>query len=160
MIETTVRTPASLRYSISSARRSGRWLRPPPPGRSSAHSLRGRAHQILFGSTISVPLRSASEGQSRAERIFRPHACARGNKLSHMCRVLGCVASEPVSMRHELLAAENPMIRQSEEHDSGWGMSVYARGEGEPPHCMRFPQAAHTDLDFRAATESRGRIFN
>ena len=45
-----------------------------------------------------------------------------------MCRVLGCVAAEPVSIRHELLEAENPMIRQSEDHDSGWGMAVYNRG--------------------------------
>jgi predicted glutamine amidotransferase len=77
-----------------------------------------------------------------------------------MCRVLGCVASEPVSLRHELLEAENPMIRQSEEHDSGWGIAVYRRAEGEQPTCMRFPQAAYQDLSFRTATDSRGRIFN
>ena len=47
-----------------------------------------------------------------------------------MCRVFGCVAAEPVSIRHELLEAENPLIRQSEEHDSGWGMAVYERAEG------------------------------
>ena len=47
-----------------------------------------------------------------------------------MCRVFGCVAAEPVSIRHELLEAENPLIRQSEEHDSGWGMAVYERADG------------------------------
>ena len=77
-----------------------------------------------------------------------------------MCRVLGCVAAEPVSIRHELLEAENPLIRQSEEHDSGWGMAVYARGEGDEARCVRFPQAAHQDGDFIRATEMRGRIFN
>jgi glutamine amidotransferase len=77
-----------------------------------------------------------------------------------MCRVLGCVATEQVSLRHELLFAENPMIRQSEEHDSGWGMAVYSRADGASPQCMRFPQAAYADLDFRAATDSHGRIFN
>ena len=77
-----------------------------------------------------------------------------------MCRVLGCVATEPVSIRHELLEAENPFIRQSEEHDSGWGMAVYQRGEGDPARCVRFPQAAHADGEFLAATELRGRIFN
>lgn len=77
-----------------------------------------------------------------------------------MCRVLGCVAREPVSIRHELLAAENPFIRQSEEHDSGWGMAVYGRGEGETPDCVRLPQAAHTDGDFLTATDLRGRLFN
>jgi predicted glutamine amidotransferase len=77
-----------------------------------------------------------------------------------MCRVLGCVAAEPVSLRHELLLAENPMIRQSEDHDSGWGLAVYKRGEGEDPRCVRFPQAAFTDNGFKEATELRGRIFN
>jgi predicted glutamine amidotransferase len=77
-----------------------------------------------------------------------------------MCRVLGCVAAEPISLRHELLFAENPMIRQAEDHDSGWGMAVYRRVDGAPPSVCRFPKAAHTDLEFRTATDTRGRIFN
>ncbi len=77
-----------------------------------------------------------------------------------MCRILGCVASEPVSIRHELLEAENPMIRQSQEHDSGWGMAVYARTDGGEPSLVRFPQAAYADAEFEHATEQRGRIFN
>ena len=56
-----------------------------------------------------------------------------------MCRVFGCVAAEPVSVRHELLEADNPLIQQSEEHDSGWGMSVYKRNDGDNPTCVRFP---------------------
>jgi len=52
------------------------------------------------------------------------------------------------------------MIRQSEQHDSGWGMAVYRRAEAEAATCMRFPKAAYRDLDFRTATDSRGRIFN
>lgn len=77
-----------------------------------------------------------------------------------MCRVFGCVAAEPVSVRHELLEAENPLIRQSEEHDSGWGMAVYERTGGGQPKCVRFPEAAHADEEFVRATELRGRIFN
>ena len=77
-----------------------------------------------------------------------------------MCRILGCVAAEPVSVRRELLEAENPLIRQSEEHDSGWGMAVYSRAEGEEPRCVRFPEAAFADGEFRRATDLRGRIFN
>jgi predicted glutamine amidotransferase len=77
-----------------------------------------------------------------------------------MCRVFGCVAAEPVSIRHELLEAENPLIRQSEEHDSGWGMAVYERGGGAQPTLVRFPEAAHADGEFVKATELRGRIFN
>ena len=62
-----------------------------------------------------------------------------------MCRVFGCVAAEPVSIRHELLEAENPMVRQSEDHDSGWGMAVYRRTDGADPRLLRFPQAAFED---------------
>jgi predicted glutamine amidotransferase len=65
-----------------------------------------------------------------------------------------------VSVRHELLEAENPMIRQSEEHDSGWGMAVYERVDGAEPRTVRFPQAAYADGDFVGATDLRGRIFN
>ena len=77
-----------------------------------------------------------------------------------MCRVLGSVSSEPLSIRHELLEAENPMIRQSEHHDSGWGMAVYERADGEEPVLVRFPEAAHQDDDFHRATDLVGRIFN
>jgi predicted glutamine amidotransferase len=77
-----------------------------------------------------------------------------------MCRILGCVAADPVSIRYELLEAENPLIRQSEEHDSGWGMAVYGRAGGEQPTLVRFPEAAYADGDFLGATERRGRIFN
>jgi predicted glutamine amidotransferase len=77
-----------------------------------------------------------------------------------MCRVFGCVAAEPVSIRHELLEAENPLIRQSEDHDSGWGMAVYERPEGAEPRLLRFPEAAHADEVFNGAADTRGRIFN
>jgi glutamine amidotransferase len=77
-----------------------------------------------------------------------------------MCRVFGCVAAEPASIRHELIEAENPLIRQSEEHDSGWGMAVYERANGLDPTCVRFAEAAFSDPDFAQATELKGRIFN
>jgi predicted glutamine amidotransferase len=77
-----------------------------------------------------------------------------------MCRVMGCVAAEPTSIRHELVEAEKPLIRQSEEHDSGWGMAVYERADGLDPVLVRFAQAAYDDGDFLAATDKRGRIFN
>jgi glutamine amidotransferase len=77
-----------------------------------------------------------------------------------MCRVFGCVAADPLSVRHDLLEADNPLIRQSEEHDSGWGMAVYKRADGNVPTCLRFPEAAFEDGEFVEATELRGRIFN
>jgi predicted glutamine amidotransferase len=77
-----------------------------------------------------------------------------------MCRVFGCVASEPVSIRHELIEAINPLIRQSEDHDSGWGMAVYEPADGLDPRCVRFAEAAFSDPDFVDATSIRGRIFN
>jgi predicted glutamine amidotransferase len=77
-----------------------------------------------------------------------------------MCRVFGCVAADPITVRHDLLEADNPLIRQSEEHDSGWGMSVYKRADGDQPRCLRLPEAAFEDDEFAEATELRGRIFN
>jgi glutamine amidotransferase len=77
-----------------------------------------------------------------------------------MCRVFGCVAAEPISVRHDLLEADNPLIRQSEQHDSGWGMAAYRRADGEEPRCVRFPEAAFQDDDFVEATDLCGRIFN
>jgi predicted glutamine amidotransferase len=77
-----------------------------------------------------------------------------------MCRVFGCVSAEQASIRHELVEAENPLIRQSEEHDSGWGMAVYERADGLDPIVVRFPEAAYEDGEFLSATSKRGRIFN
>ena len=77
-----------------------------------------------------------------------------------MCRVFGCVAAEPASIRHELVEAENPLIRQSEEHDSGWGMAVYERADGRDPELVRFPTAAYGDDEFLDVTSRKGRIFN
>jgi len=77
-----------------------------------------------------------------------------------MCRVFGCVAADPVSITHELLHAENPMIRQSEHHDSGWGMAVYERVDGNLPKLARFPEAAYAAGELERASELRGRIFN
>jgi predicted glutamine amidotransferase len=77
-----------------------------------------------------------------------------------MCRVFGCVAAEPASIRHELIEAANPLIRQSEDHDSGWGMAVYERADGLDPRCVRFPEAAFQDEGFLDATDLKGRIFN
>ena len=79
---------------------------------------------------------------------------------SPMCRIFGCVASEPVSIRNELVDAENPLVRQSEEHDSGWGMAVYERPDGAGPSCVRFPTAAYADGEFQEVVDTTGRIFN
>lgn len=75
-----------------------------------------------------------------------------------MCRILGAVALEPVSLRPELLEAPNPFVRQSEEHDSGWGMASYHRTDGDHPDCLRFPEGAHDGLE--AAKDTRARMFN
>lgn len=77
-----------------------------------------------------------------------------------MCRILGCVSAEPISIEHELLHADNPLIQQSEEHDSGWGMAVYSHADGEDPSLVRFPEAAYGDGEFHRATSQKGRIFN
>jgi glutamine amidotransferase len=73
-----------------------------------------------------------------------------------MCRVLGSVAAEPVSLRHELLDAANPLIR-TENGDSGWGMAAYRHAEGEDPVCARFPKDPRAD---EHAIETKARLHN
>ena len=71
-----------------------------------------------------------------------------------MCRVLGSVASEPVSLRHELLEAERALVRPGNS-DEGWGMAAYRRAEGEEPICARYPHGAGADLQDIADTKAR-----
>ncbi len=77
-----------------------------------------------------------------------------------MCRVFGCVAAEPVSIREELVEGENPLVRQAEVHDSGWGMAAYPTTDGGQPTLVRFPEAARAGAELERATALRGRIFN
>jgi glutamine amidotransferase len=62
-------------------------------------------------------------------------------------------------LRHELLDATGSLIRAASENDSGWGIAVYPRGEGEAPRCTRFPEHAAASGGFEAAADTRGRIL-
>ena len=73
-----------------------------------------------------------------------------------MCRILGCVSAEPISIEHELLHAENPLIQQSEDHDSGWGMAVYRQADSEQPELVRFPEAAYATASSSARRRCAG----
>ena len=75
-----------------------------------------------------------------------------------MCRVLGSVAAEPVSLRTELLDAANPLIRPDDPDASGWGMAAYPRAEGEEPRCLRFP--LNEAEQNGTAADTKGRIHN
>lgn len=77
-----------------------------------------------------------------------------------MCRIFGAVAAAPISVRYELLEAKNPLIVQSESHDSGWGIAAYRQLGGDAPLIERFPVAAHRDSRFAGATDAGARIFN
>jgi glutamine amidotransferase len=59
-----------------------------------------------------------------------------------------------------LVESINPMIRLSEDHDSGWGIASYRDVGQAAPISERFALAAHNDNRFTAATDLRGRIFN
>jgi predicted glutamine amidotransferase len=73
-----------------------------------------------------------------------------------MCRVLGSVAAEPVALRHELLEADNPLIRAG-NGDSGWGMAAYKHAEGEEPICARFPASPRAD---EHTMDTKARLHN
>jgi predicted glutamine amidotransferase len=73
-----------------------------------------------------------------------------------MCRLFGVAATAPIDVSFELLDAYNPVIDQSERHDSGWGVAHYADGA---PSVERFPQAAHVDPGFPAAAKAVARLM-
>jgi predicted glutamine amidotransferase len=74
-----------------------------------------------------------------------------------MCRVLGCVAHTPVSLRYELLEAPNALARQAEAAGSGFGVAAYLSAGGSEPSCGHFLDPAD---GLAEAAERRGRIFN
>jgi predicted glutamine amidotransferase len=73
-----------------------------------------------------------------------------------MCRLFGAAASAPVDISFELLGADNPLVDQSEEHDSGWGVAYYRDGRLE---LRRFPHAAHADTAFHEVAEALATLF-
>ena len=73
-----------------------------------------------------------------------------------MCRLFGAAASAPVDVSFELLHSDNSVLRQSEQHDSGWGSAYYSDGE---PDIRRFPLAAHADESFDEVTSGRAQLI-
>ncbi len=73
-----------------------------------------------------------------------------------MCRMLGSVSQDRVSLRHELLDAERALLHDGDPDDSGWGMAVYPHGDGEEPRCTHCPDGAAT---IGNAADQRGRIL-
>ena len=74
-----------------------------------------------------------------------------------MCRLFAASASAPVDVSFELLRSDNSILRQSEEHDSGWGSAYYS--EDGVPDVRRFADAAHADESFDEVTSGRARLI-
>jgi len=72
-----------------------------------------------------------------------------------MCRLFGAAATAPVDISFELLEAENPLIQQSQRHDSGWGIAHYSNGL---PVLERFAGAAYGDPGFKEAAHATARL--
>ncbi|WDT92777.1 class II glutamine amidotransferase [Thermoleophilum album] len=77
-----------------------------------------------------------------------------------MCRLLGSVSVSPHSLAAELLDAPNALLRQADEHDSGFGLAVYPRADGGDPGVVRFPQAGAARETLHTLAGLRGRIFH
>jgi prepilin-type processing-associated H-X9-DG protein len=73
-----------------------------------------------------------------------------------MCRLFGVAATAPVDVSFELLEAANPIIQQSESHDSGWGVAFYENGA---LGIERFAHAAHADPEFPQAARAEARLM-
>jgi len=74
-----------------------------------------------------------------------------------MCRLFAASASAAVDVSFELLRSDNSILRQSEEHDSGWGSAYYS--EDGVPDIRRFADAAHADESFDEVTSGRARLI-
>jgi predicted glutamine amidotransferase len=73
-----------------------------------------------------------------------------------MCRLFGAAASAPVDISFELLKAPNPIVEQSQAHDSGWGIAYYRGGTAT---VQRFPHAAHADPEFSGVANCESPLF-
>src|SRR5512142_742093 len=92
---------------------------------------------------------------------------------SAMCRLFGFRSVIPSQVHRSLLAAENALGTQSNQHPDGWGVAFYVDGS---PHVTRSPTTALGDALFhrlsgvvssetvlahvRKATQGAGTIFN
>jgi glutamine amidotransferase len=65
--------------------------------------------------------------------------------------MLGCVAREPTSLRHELVDAPAALLRAGGDGDSGWGMAVFPHADGDQPRCAHFPDTSAAGADEVAA---------
>ena len=118
-------TPSSTRYAISASPTARGGERSPPSSRPfEPAQLAGRAHQILLGSRCFIAM------QGEAQHQIGPVSMRR-------CLCAACSAAsprEPVSIRHELLEAQNPLTSGSRRTtSSGWGMAVYEPPDGAEP---------------------------
>jgi glutamine amidotransferase len=62
-----------------------------------------------------------------------------------MCRLFGFRSVIPSQVHRSLLAAENALGKQSNEHPDGWGVVFYVDGS---PHITRSPETALSDALF------------
>src|SRR5215510_13114829 len=62
-----------------------------------------------------------------------------------MCRLFGFRSVIPSQVHRSLLAAENALGKQSNEHPDGWGVAFYVDGA---PHITRSPETALGDALF------------
>ena len=140
---TTATSPTTSPSSRAPTRRrrprSSPARRPSSPAR--ARSSRSTSQPGKYAMACTVPgHRELGHDRHRhrqvtaAGRPRSPEAPARLESL-HV-QAFGAAASAPVDISFELLEADNPLIRQSEQHDSGWGIAYYRDGE---PTVERFP---------------------
>ena len=90
-------------------------------------------------------------------RPDRSGSGGRAPRIEPMCRLFAAAASDPIDVSFELLRSENSILRQSEEHDSGWGSAFY--GPDGRPEIHRFPHAAHASESFDEATSGHSRLI-
>lgn len=73
-----------------------------------------------------------------------------------MCRLFAAVAGEPIDVRYELVEATNPLRRQAELHDSGWGLTCFDDAKVTE---IRDPLKASVDPEFERAADTKADLF-
>src|SRR3954447_23609054 len=77
--------------------------------------------------------------------------CSFSNKEENMCRLLGYVTREPVTVTHFLNTTLQAFVEMSHLHSDGWGMAWY--DETRQLQVAKAPEPAYTSAAFSNQAE-------
>src|SRR5260221_510551 len=122
---------------------------PASPASVSTDSDATRISSVRRGDTVGKRCRALRRGARDASAGWSvgPHCrvCHVDRRSCSMCRLFGFRSVIPSQVHRSLLAAENALGAQSNQHPDGWGVAFYVDGS---PHVTRNPITAMGDQLF------------